>query len=233
MKEVLKESVARGLERVRAQIGEACHRAGRAEQDVRLVAVTKRQSLEAVRAALDAGQRDFGENYLQEAREKILAMRDSPARWHMIGGLQSNKAKEAVSLFDVVEGLDSLSTARRLAAAAVAIDRVQSAFVQIKLGGGEGRSGLAPEEAANFVEQVAALEGLRIDGVMAVAPAGEPPRPHFARLQELTGSLRGLRLENAPLLEISAGMSADFREAIAEGATLVRIGSAIFGERDS
>lgn len=229
------------LAQVREQIAEACRAAGRSASEVELIAVSKRRTAAEVLEALEGGQLVFGENYLQEAREKQdeLARLSAPLAdsvvWHMIGGLQSNKARQAAGRFAVIQGLDSLTTAKRLAAAARESGVAQSVYIQIKLGSGATRSGVLPEDAPSFVEQAAALKGLRLDGVMGVAPApGEAvsgPRRHFERLRLVAENLRSLALPTAPLTEISAGMSGDFPDAILEGATVVRIGTAIFGER--
>ncbi len=224
-------TVSERLARVREQLAEAAAAAGRDPGSVRLVAVTKRIDDARIAEAIAAGQLDFGENYVQEALGKMDRF-GPEIRWHMIGQLQSNKAARVARRFALVHSLASLSAARAISRAMAADGGKCRVLVQVHLGGGPARGGVAPDAIGDFVEQVAALPGIVVDGVMGVAPLGEPPRPHFARLRSILEHLRDLRLPSAPLSEMSAGMSGDFREAIAEGATLVRIGEAVFGPRN-
>ncbi len=225
-------TVAERLAAVRESIAEAARRGGRDPAEVTLIAVSKRIDSELVQEALEAGQRDFGENYLQHALVKMKALAGSAARWHMIGKLQSNKAAKAARSFSLIHGLDSMSAARAISKAMVADSGTARVLVQIKLGGGAVRAGVAREEAAAFAREVSALAGIEICGVMGVSPVDEEPRLHFARLRETGEELRGLGLPNAPCTEISAGMTQDYAEAILEGATMVRVGTAVFGPRD-
>ncbi|RMD82281.1 MAG: YggS family pyridoxal phosphate-dependent enzyme [Candidatus Dadabacteria bacterium] len=222
--------IASRLARVREEVAEAARQSGRDPAEVRLIAVTKRVDTARIAAAIEAGQRDFGENYVQEALGKIEQF-GPDVRWHMIGQLQSNKAARAARFFFMIHSLASLSAARAISRAMAAEGRQARVLVQIHLGGGPARGGVPAEAAEDFVRQVTGMPGILVDGVMGIAPLGEPPRPHFARLREMLERLRELELPNAPLRELSAGMSGDFRDAIAEGATMVRIGEAIFGPR--
>jgi pyridoxal phosphate enzyme (YggS family) len=217
---------------VRGEIAACAHSAGRNADDITLVAVTKRVSLEGVRAAVAAGQKDFGENYVQEGIGKIETLSAPDLRWHLIGALQSNKAARAARSFHLLHSVCSESVARAISREMVALGREARVLLQIRLGGGAGRAGVEPEHAEAMARALTALPGIQLDGVMGVAAPGEAARPQFARLFALLERLRGCALPRAPLREMSAGMSADFADAIREGATMVRIGSAIFGQRD-
>jgi len=217
---------------VRRRIAAAARKAGRDPLAVKLVAVSKTVDLERIKEARDAGQKIFGENYLQEARGKIEALGEA-ASWHFIGHLQSNKAKAAVALFDLIHGVDSLKLARALDAAAARTDKVQDILIQINLGGEETKSGASPDAAPALLREIARLPHLRVAGLMTMPPWFTDPevvRPYFRGLRELRERL--LPLEICPLPELSMGMSGDFEAAIEEGATLVRIGTAIFGRRE-
>jgi pyridoxal phosphate enzyme (YggS family) len=224
--------VAARLVAIREQIEECTLSTGRDAGAVKLVAVTKRVPLEGVRAAVAAGQTDFGENYVQEGIAKIEALSMPNLRWHLIGALQSNKAARAARSFDLLHSVCSQSVARVISREMVASNREARVLLQIRLGGGEGRAGVDPQEAEALARALTELPGIQLDGVMGVAAQGEPTRPQFARLFSVLERIRALGLPHAPLREMSAGMSGDFLDAIREGATIVRIGSAIFGERD-
>jgi len=233
------DTIGARLAAVRERVTEAARAAGRDAAGVRLVAVTKKQGADAVRAAYAAGQRDFGENYVQEAVAKIAALEaEMPdARWHFIGRLQSNKAAVAVRYFGLLHGIDSQSTAAALSRAAVRDGRVVDLLLQVRLGarGAQGRDGsrggVESDAAADFLAAASAHEGIRFTGLMGVADPDEPARPQFAGLRELASRLAALGVERAPLGELSMGMTGDLEDAVAEGATIVRIGTAIFGER--
>ena len=214
--------------RERIAVAAAC--AGRSPDEITLVGVSKRHSSESVRAAWDAGVREFGENYIQEARDKCAQLGELPGlRWHLIGGLQSNKARLAVALFDVVQTVDRLSLAQVLSREAEKQEKELAVLVEVNLAGQENRAGVAEPEALALCEQVAALPNLRLCGLMGMAPLradAEATRPHFARLRHL---YEALPETNRRVL--SMGMSGDFEAAIAEGANLVRIGTALFGQR--
>ena len=215
---------------IRERITAAAARAGRSSEEITLVGVSKRHSAESVRAAWAAGVREFGENYVQEAREKCAQLSDLPElRWHLIGSLQSNKARLAVSLFEMVQTVDRPSLAQALSQEAGRRQKEQSVLVEVNLAGSANRAGVAEAEVLVLCEQVVALPNLQLCGLMGMAPLGadaEAARPHFARLRQLFETLPE---SNRQVL--SMGMSSDFETAIAEGATLVRIGTALFGQR--
>lgn len=216
--------LARTLAEVRARIAAACAPSGRDPATVELVAVSKLQSQEAVRAAYAAGQRVFGENYVQELLTKAEACVDLvDLRWHFIGHLQRNKAKEVVRAGATVETVDSVKLAEALAERAAREGRVLDVFLQVNVAAEPQKSGCAPAEVGAVLAAVRAQGALRPRGLMTVPPAEGDPRPWFALLRELARE-HGLHA-------LSMGMSADLEAAIAEGATHVRVGTAIFGGR--
>jgi len=226
------------LASVRSRVAAAAEAAGRDPASVRIVAVTKKLGAEAVAAAYAAGQRDFGENYVQEAVAKIGQLGDAApdARWHLIGRLQSNKAAAAVRAFSLLHGIDSLSAAAAVSRAALAEGRVADVLLQVRLGartaaGAAPRGGVEPDAAEAFLRSAAAGEGIRFVGLMGVADPDLDARPQFAGLRALASALAALGIGRAPLGELSMGMTGDFEDAVAEGSTIVRIGTAIFGER--
>lgn len=227
---VLNLEITERIFHIRERIAVAAGRAGRSPQEITLVGVSKRHPASAVRAAWAAGVREFGENYVQEARQKRAELTDLPElRWHLIGGLQSNKARPAVSLFDMVQTVDRLSLAQALSREAERQEKKLAVLVEVSLTGNAARAGVTETDALELCEQVAALPHLQLEGMMGMAPLGdssEQARPHFARLRQLFERLPG---ESQKVL--SMGMSGDFEAAITEGATLVRIGTALFGER--
>ncbi|MFQ5352930.1 MAG: YggS family pyridoxal phosphate-dependent enzyme [Candidatus Binatia bacterium] len=221
--------IAERLAELRRLIGEAARLAGRRASEVVLVAVTKNTNEAAIREAAAAGQRDFGENYVQRGLDRARSPDLGGLRWHLIGALQSNKAARAARGFWLLHGLDSVSAARAISRAMVADGSTCRVLLQIKLGGGTARAGVRPDGALGFLHELSALPGLQIDGVMGVADPAREARPQFAMLRELLERLRAEGLPGAPLREMSAGMSQDYVDAILEGSTMVRIGSAIFG----
>jgi len=219
---------------VRERIASACHRAGRRPEEVKLVAVSKTVPPELIRRAFEAGLHDFGENRVQEANAKRPALSDLTVTWHMVGHLQSNKAKLARELFHVVHSVDSLRLAQKLDQAAVCADDKLPVLLQVNLGDELTKSGAREEEISQLAEQVGRLKTLELRGVMGLPPFFEDPeqaRPFFRRLRELAKSLEALNLPNVSMQELSMGMSHDFEIAIEEGSTTVRIGTAIFGPR--
>ncbi|HEY0593248.1 MAG TPA: YggS family pyridoxal phosphate-dependent enzyme [Thermoanaerobaculia bacterium] len=222
--------LAVSLREIDGRIGRACARAGRGREEITLVAVTKTHGPALVRAAIAAGIGDIGENRVQEARGKIAEV-GARARWHLIGHLQSNKANEAARLFDVVQSVDSEELAAKLGRAAAAEGKTIDVFVQVNVGGEQQKSGVEPDEAAALVRAVDATPSLRLRGLMTVPPflAPEEVRPYFQELRALRDRLRA-SCENCR--ELSMGMSDDFEVAIEEGATMIRLGRALFGERE-
>lgn len=214
---------------VRRRVAESAARAGRNADEIKLVAVSKTHSAEVIRDAINAGVKVFGENKVQEAESKITQIGRYAAEWHLIGHLQSNKARKSVQLFDVIQSVDSLELAERLERICIEEGRdVLSVFAQIDLAGEETKSGIAESDVAELAAFLKKCERLRFDGLMLLPPFfddAEKARPYFRRL-------RAIREEVLPSGELSMGMSHDFEVAIEEGATVVRVGTAIFGERE-
>jgi pyridoxal phosphate enzyme (YggS family) len=225
---VKREDLQARLEDVTARIGEAALRSGRRPESVTLVAVTKGFALPVVESALAAGIRHIGENRVQEAGTKIPALR-SLATWHLVGHLQRNKVRKALELFDVIQSLDSARLAEELQRRAEQLDRTVDVLVEVNTSGEPTKFGVAPGELYELLDHVETLDRLRVNGLMTVGPLVRDPeeaRPAFRQLRELAESYDGARLR-----ELSMGMSGDFEMAVEEGATTVRIGSALFGPR--
>jgi pyridoxal phosphate enzyme (YggS family) len=219
------------LHSVQARIQQACHAAGRSPEEVRLLAVSKTFPIEPIRELFQAGQVDFGENYVQEAEAKVAAL--SQARWHLIGPLQSNKAARAVQLFSIIHSLDRLSLAERLERLARESGRGLQAFVQVRLGEEDSKSGIDPEDLVPELQrwnEAREWKALRLVGLMTLPPP-QVSRPYFARLRELRDQLQALSLPIFSDYQLSMGMSDDFEAAIAEGSNWVRVGRALFGSR--
>jgi pyridoxal phosphate enzyme (YggS family) len=230
------EALARRAREVRERVAAAAERSGRAANSVLIVAVSKTIPVERIRAAYDLGFTTFGENRVQEAREKIAALSLPSLRWELVGHLQTNKAAVAVELFDRIQSVDSIKLAEVLEKRAAAERKVLPILLEVNVAGEATKSGFAPEQVSDAVHAVAALPHLRPEGLMTIAPLVASPeevRPVFRRLRELRDRVR----EAVPLgadggwQQLSMGMTDDFAVAIEEGATIVRIGRALFGER--
>jgi pyridoxal phosphate enzyme (YggS family) len=211
----------------------AARRVGRDPASVRLVGAAKTVPVERLRPVVAAGLAIVGENYLQEAKAKIAAL-DLPVSWHFIGHLQTNKAAAAVKLFDLIHSVDRPSLAQALDRAAARLGKVQDILLEVNLGGEATKSGVAPEELAALLQCCAGLPHLRVRGLMTMPPWRPDPeevRPYFRQLRQARDQLQALHLPGVELAELSMGMSDDFAVAIEEGATLVRIGTALFGRR--
>lgn len=224
--------IARRLQKLRESIDFRAEKSGRDPAEIELVAVSKTFPPARVEEAYQSGQLNFGENRVQEARDKIPALADRPLRWHLIGHLQSNKANLAVRLFDVIQTLDSSRLVRRVAAAADRLNKTLPVYIQVNLGAETQKYGVSPTKARPLLELIDAHPRLRPQGLMAIPPFSIDPedsRPFFRQLFQLREDLNRRRIQ--PLTGLSMGMSHDFEVAIEEGATLVRVGTAIFGTR--
>jgi pyridoxal phosphate enzyme (YggS family) len=222
------------LEHIKERIRQAAKSCNRNPDSIRLVAVSKTVPAETVKEAIEAGATILGENYVQDAREKFDALVHYPVSWHFIGHLQSNKAKYAVRLFDLIHSVDSLKLARALNKEAKKVDKIQPILVQVNISGEDTKSGISAEDAPGLISEISHLKNLSIEGLMTMPPYFYQPekvRPYFAALRELRNQMKKQSLPNVSLEELSMGMTGDFEVAIEEGATLVRIGTAIFGER--
>ncbi len=222
------ETLAERLEKVKNEIANAAQKANRSADEIKLVAVSKTHPAETVLEAIDAGVSVFGENKIQEAEDKIAEIGREKAEWHLIGHLQSNKARKAVKLFDVIHTLDSLELAERLERICIEENRAAlSVFVQVDLANETTKNGIKVEDLPPIIEFLKTCKHLKFDGLMIIPPYfedAEKTRPYFRRLRELRDKI-------LPSGELSMGMSHDFAVAIEEGATVIRVGTAIFGKR--
>lgn len=216
---------------VREAVDRTCIAMGRDPRSVRLIGVTKTLSPEEIKPAIEAGLEDLGESYVQEAREK--ASRLPGVRWHLVGHLQRNKVNLAVDLFETIHSLDSVSLIRRLDRRCIERERFLPGLVQVRLGDEETKSGVEPDEVFDLLDELRSNppQRLRLVGLMTIPPPAEDPRPHFRRLRELLDEVvaRGYTFWHGR--ELSMGMSDDYLVAVEEGATFIRVGRAIFGER--
>ncbi len=222
------------LERIKGQITAAAIACGREPASIRLVAVSKTVDIDRVAEAIDAGVEILGENYIQEAREKFNALVDRPVQWHFIGHLQTNKAKYAVRMFDLIHSVDSLKLAGALDKEAHKRGKVQDILVQVNISQEGTKSGIEETDAIELVAQIGQLENVRVMGLMTMPPYFDAPelaRPFFRRLARLRDRMVDGNIPGVCMDELSMGMTGDFEVAIQEGASLVRIGTAIFGAR--
>lgn len=225
------------FEDVRRRIESCAERCKRSAEEITLIAVTKTHPIDTLRAALGAGAKDLGENRVQEAEPKILELGPDAARWHLIGHLQANKARRAVKLFDLIHSVDSVELVKRLDRVCAEEERMElPILIQVDLGGEESKSGVAESELPQVVNAVRDSERLKLAGLMTLPPffaeAGQA-RPYFSRLRELRDQLHSQGLFGDQRGELSMGMTHDFEIAIEEGATMLRIGTALFGERQT
>jgi len=221
------------LENIKERIRKACESCGRDPNSVRFVAVSKTVAADIVKEAIAAGVTTVGENYVQEAREKFKVLVQYPLSWHFIGHLQSNKANYAVRLFDLIHTVDSLKLALELDKQAAKVDKVQQILVQVNISGEDTKSGISADEAPRLISEISRMENIALKGLMTMPPYFYQPekvRPFFAALRRLRDQIEQTQ-PNVSLTELSMGMTGDFEVAIKEGATLVRVGTAIFGER--
>ena len=223
--------IAENLAHVQAQIKAACHAAGRAPGSVRLLAVSKTWGPDAVRQAHAAGQIAFGENYIQEAVDKITALNDLPLEWHCIGPIQSNKTRLVAEHFDWVHSIDRLKIAQRLSEQRPENLAPLQVCIQVNVDGGATKSGVAPQDLPALAQAVAALPRLQLRGLMTIPEPAETPAQMHAVHAQAKALFESLRQQGLPLDTLSMGMSADLDAAVAEGSTLVRVGTAIFGKR--
>ena len=226
-------SIAENLSRIEERMAEAAIRSGRTPGSVKLVGVTKTVDLDRIKEAVSAGLQILGENYVQEARDKIRELKDRVS-WHFVGRLQTNKAKYAVKLFDVIQTVDSFKLAQELNRRAQPLGRTIPIIIQVNLASEVSKGGVEPSECLSLIRHVSVLENLQIRGLMTMPPFFDQPeraRPYFAQLRELSQKIAEAQVAGVEMNELSMGMSGDFEAAIEEGATLIRVGTAIFGER--
>lgn len=227
-------SIKDNIQQIRARIAAACARSGRHPASVRLVAVSKTKPASMIDEAVAAGQTVFGESYVQDFLGKIEDVRSRP-EWHFIGALQSNKVKYLRGKVTLIHSVDRLSLAREIDRQWGKLGQTVDILLQVNIGGEETKAGTTEEELKELVRQVAELPNVRIRGLMTLPPYLDDPeevRPYFRRLRELAEGIGRLGLDKVAMEELSMGMSHDFEVAVEEGATLVRVGTAIFGERE-
>jgi pyridoxal phosphate enzyme (YggS family) len=225
--------IADNFKTVMNRMAAATARAGRDPASVTLVTVTKTVNIERIREALSAGATILGENRVQEAKEKIEHL-GPLASWHLIGHLQTNKAKYAVKLFDLIHSVDNLELAAEIDKQAAKIGKVQDVLIEVSIAGEAAKAGVGIDDAVSLVRQAAMLRNIRIKGLMTMPPYSDNPedsRPYFKKLKELSSIIYNENIPDVSMAELSMGMSGDFEVAIEEGATMVRVGTAIFGER--
>ncbi len=229
------EGVAANVRSVLAKIRQVAERMGRDPASIRLVAATKAVPVEQIRAGLGAGLTILGENRLQEALDKMQAIGDQAVHWHFIGRLQRRKVKSVVGRFELIHSVDGLELATEIARRAEKADLRQAVLLEVNVGGEPTKAGFAPTALAEVVPRIGALPSLVVEGLMTIPPRVNDPeaaRPYFRRLRELASSLQAMEAPNLRFNELSMGMTNDYEVAIEEGATYVRIGTALFGGRD-
>lgn len=227
--------MAERIANVRERIAQAALRSGRELADVALVAVTKAFPAEVVREAIACGLTVFGENRVQEARAKIPLIGRQGVSWHLVGHLQRNKVKYCFDLFDLIHSVDSVALAEEIDRRAEARDAVMEVLIEVNVGGEGAKHGVAPEEALNLARAAGELKRVKVKGLMTMPPWVSDPednREHFRVLRQIRDDITRAGLEGVEMTELSMGMSSDFEVAIEEGATIVRIGTAIFGSRE-
>ncbi len=227
-------NIADNVKNIQERMAAACQHAGRRPEEVKLVAISKTFPPERIREAYDAGLREFGENRVQEAEAKRPALVDLDITWHLVGHLQTNKAKTARELFQWVHSVDSLRLAQKLHQAASSAGVRLRVLIEVNLAGETSKSGVAADGVAQLAEEISHLESLELRGLMTIPPLLENPdevRPYFRRLRELAQKVAERRIPSIATAELSMGMTHDFEVAIEEGATIIRVGTGIFGAR--
>jgi len=226
--------IADNFESVEHNISDAAKKAGRNPDSIRLIVVSKQAPSEKVLAAYQAGARCFGENKAQEAVIKIDEVNLPDVSWHFIGHLQTNKIKYLDSRFDLIHSVDSLSLAEKISTYCEGQNRTQAVLLQVNISGEEAKFGMTPSDLKNQLSNFGQLKGIRIQGLMTIPPQDSEPensRKYFFRLRELRDTCQALKVPKIELIDLSMGMTSDYKIAVEEGATLVRVGSAIFGSR--
>lgn len=223
------DNVVRVLERIDA----AAAKAGRNKEDISIVAVSKTHTVDKIIEAAEAGIDTFGENYVKEAQMKIAAI-DQQLKWHLVGHLQMNKAKKAVKLFDVIETVDSIRVAQEISTRALSVGKKLKVLVQVNIAEESSKWGVLRNDLIPLLNEIALLPGIEISGLMTIPPYTEDleeARKYFAAMRELRDTINAMNIEGISLIDLSMGMSHDYDVAIAEGATIIRVGTAIFGSR--
>ena len=224
-------SIKENLEKIAEKIRLRLELAGRNSGDITMVAVTKTVEEDRIREAIASGVRIIGENRVQEAKDKYAKL-GNEVIWHLVGHLQTNKAKDAVKIFDLIHSVDSVKLAKEIDKQARKAGKVQKVLIEVNLSGEETKYGLSPEEVIPFLKDISELPNMKVEGLMTMAPFYENPedcRPYFRRLKELMEKVKARKIENVEMKYLSMGMTNDYEVAIEEGSNMVRIGRAIFG----
>ena len=227
--------IGQRIAEVREQIRLHCEKAGRNPSEVTLIAVSKTKPVSMIEEAIAAGHTEFGENKVQEMCEKHEILKDKPIHWHLIGHLQSNKVKKAVAVSEVIHSVDSVALAEEINKQAAKIDKVQDILLEINVAEEESKFGITVDSAEETVRAIAGLKNIRLRGFMTVAPYTEDPetnRPYFSRLAQLMVDINAQNIDNIHVDMLSMGMSGDYGVAVEEGATHIRVGTYLFGERN-
>ena len=225
--------IRQNIDRIEERICRACERAGRDRHSVTLICVTKTKPLEMLKEAYEYGQRNFGENKVQEICRKAPELPED-IHWHMIGHLQRNKVKQVIGTAAMIHSVDSLRLAQTISAEAVKAGIVMPVLIEVNMAGEDSKYGISPDETETLVRQISELEGIRVKGLMTIAPYTEDAqtnRPYFKGLRELSVDIGQKCIDNVSMSVLSMGMTGDFEVAIEEGATMIRVGTGIFGER--
>jgi len=228
-------SIKENLDKINIQIIETAAASGRKPETIQLIAVSKRKSVEMIQQGIEAGAKHLGENYIQEAVAKIDTIGKQSAVWHFIGHLQSNKAKIAVQYFEYIHTVDTLKLAKEINKQAKKIDKTQKIFLQVNISDEETKSGTGSKEAIELAGQISRLENLSLQGLMCMPPFfsnPEPARIYFKQLKQIQEEITAHHFDNVSMEHLSMGMSNDFKVAIEEGSTMVRVGTSIFGRRE-
>ncbi len=227
--------VQENLKIVEEKVAAVCQRAGRNREDVTLICVTKTKPVDMLREAYEAGGRQFGENKVQEMKDKLPQL-PGDIHWHMIGHLQKNKVKYLMDpRIVMIHSVDNLALAQTISKEAVKVGRVMPVLIEVNVAQEESKFGISCEETEALIREIAMLPGVQVRGLMTIAPYTEDPetnRPYFRRLKELQVDIKSKCIDNVDMIELSMGMTGDYEVAIEEGATMVRVGTGIFGERD-
>lgn len=222
------------LERIEQQITQTAVSCGRNPEDIQLIAVSKKKSSDMIQQAALAGAVHFGENYIQEAVQKVEKISDDRLMWHFIGHLQSNKARFAVKHFEYIHTVDTIKLAREISKQAKKIDKVQKVLIQVNIGEESSKSGTQAEDTLDLAKEMQHLENISVQGLMCMPPWFTDPedaRPYFQKLVAIKDTIAARQMETVSMTHLSMGMSNDFKVAIEEGATFIRVGTSIFGER--
>jgi len=228
------ETIKNNLEKINEKIKKAALKANRNPEDIKLVAVTKTATIEQIKEAISAGIKIIGENKVQEAKEKyqVLSADIANIEWHLVGHLQTNKVKYAIEIFDLIHSVDSIKLAREIDKRSLQFGMVTNILVEVNVSGEETKYGIKPEEVEPFLKEISEFSGIKVRGLMTIAPIAEDKeevRPYFRKLRELSEKIENKNIKNVKMDYLSMGMTDDFEVAIEEGANMVRIGRGIFG----